>query len=402
MSVIVRDVELLGDAARYRLSINDGKIETITTEADARPATSQSGELDCVIDGGGLIACAGFVDVQINGGYGIDLFDEPERLWELGRKLPERGVTAYLPTIVSARPETRQRALDAIATRPSDYCGAEPVGLHFEGPMLSEARRGAHDAALLVEPSLEVISGWSRASGVALVTIAPELPGATEVIAELVRRGVTVALGHSSATAREAQAGFAAGATGVTHLFNAMEPLNHRAPGLAGVALANSTVICGLVADGVHVDAIMVQAVWNAKRGIAEDPDRRTAGLMLVSDAVAPMGLGPGRHSFAGDPVDVDEVSVRNADGVLAGSVLSIDQAVRNLVAFTGCSASEAVRCATEVPCDLIGEQTRGRLAPGRVGDVVLLDDDLNVRVTMCAGQVAHCAEPARIDKLGA
>ena len=329
-------------------------------------------------DGSGLLAVPGFVDVQCNGGFGIDLASEPERLWELGALLPRTGVTAWLPTIVTSRPGTIERALTALASGPPPgWVGAAPLGLHLEGPFLAPSRRGAHPEALLRAPSTAEVAGWTRASGVAMVTLAPELDGATAVIEALVASGVVVSLGHSDATAAQVTAAIDAGATCVTHLFNAMAPLHHRAPGLAGVALADDRLHVGLIADGIHVDGTVVRV---AQRALA---DR----LVLVTDAVAAMGQPAGVHALGEASVTVGEDGVRLADGTLAGSDLTMDRAVRNLVDLTGCTPATALAAASAAPARLLGDATRGSLAPGARADVVLLTSGLEAAHVFVAGQ---------------
>ncbi|MGH9084114.1 MAG: N-acetylglucosamine-6-phosphate deacetylase [Acidimicrobiales bacterium] len=330
------------------------------------------------LDGSGLLAVPGFVDVQCNGGYGIDLASEPERLWELGARLPRSGVTAWLPTIVSSPPGTIERALAALAAGPPPgWVGAVPLGLHLEGPFLAPSRRGAHPEGLLRPPSADEVAGWTCASGVAMVTLAPELEAATAVIEALVAGGVVVSLGHSDATADQVTAAVDAGATGVTHLFNAMAPLHHRAPGLAGVALADDRLHVGLIADGIHVDRTVVRA---AQRALG---DR----LVLVTDAVAAMGMPTGRHALGDARVVVGEDGVRLPDGTLAGSDLTMDRAVRNLVDLTGCPPATALSAAAAAPARLLDDPSRGVLEPGARADVVLLTPGLEVAHVFIAGQ---------------
>jgi N-acetylglucosamine-6-phosphate deacetylase len=329
-------------------------------------------------DGSGLLAVPGFVDVQCNGGFGIDLASEPERLWELGALLPRTGVTAWLPTIVTSRPGTIDRAQAALAAGPPPgWVGAVPLGLHLEGPFLAPSRRGAHPEALLRVPSTDDVAGWTRASGIAMVTLAPELEGAQAVIGALVAAGVIVSLGHSDATAEQVMAAVDAGATCVTHLFNAMSPLHHRAPGLAGVALADDRLHVGLIVDGIHVDRTVVRV---AQRALA---DR----LVLVTDAVAAMGRPAGAQALGEARVMVGEDGVRLPDGTLAGSDLAMDRAVRNLVDVTGCTPATAVVAATATPARLLGDATRGSLVPGSRADLVLLTPELQVAHVFVAGQ---------------
>lgn len=341
------------------------------------------GPAAAVIDGEGLLAAPGFIDLQCNGGLGIDLASEPERLWELATALPRWGVTSWLPTIVTTPTGIVERALVTLtAGPPPGWAGATPLGLHLEGPFLAPSKKGAHADALLRLPTLEAITGWSRQIGVALVTLAPELQGALEVIETLVERGVIVSLGHSAATTAQAVAAVDAGATWVTHLFNAMAPLHHREPGLAGVALTDDRLRVGLIADGIHVHPT---AVALAQRTLGER-------LTLVTDAVAALGMPPGEQTLGRAVVTVGDDGVRLADGTLAGSNLAMSQAVRNLVAFTECTPEAALHGAAAAPAELLSDPSRGTLASGARADLVLLTPDLEVLVTIVAGQVAHDA----------
>jgi N-acetylglucosamine-6-phosphate deacetylase len=357
--------------------------------AGGSPRRLPPGEGPAVLDVSGLVVAPGLVDLQCNGAAGIDLTAEPERLWEVAAVLPRRGVTAWLPTIVSSPPEVRARALAAWRAGPPPGAGpvAAPLGLHLEGPFLAPERRGAHDRRHLVPPSVGLVEdeGWSAEAGVALVTLAPELPGALDVVRRLVAAGVVVAAGHSSATAAEARAAADAGVTWVTHLFNAMAPLHHRAPGLAGVALADPRLRVGLIADGLHVDPTVVAV---AARALG---DR----LTLVTDAVAALGAPPGPVRLGSATARVEGGAVRLADGTLAGSALSLDRAVRNLAAFADLPLATAVRAATATPAAVLGLDDRGAVVPGARADLVVLTPDGEVVVTIVGGRVAHDARPA-------
>jgi N-acetylglucosamine-6-phosphate deacetylase len=329
---------------------------------------------DEVIDGRGLIVAPGFVDLQCNGAYDIDLTAEPERMWDLAARLPSQGVTSFLPTLVSCPSRTIERALAAWRNRPAGFRGAEPLGLHLEGPMLSPARAGAHRTSELMPAVVAGCDGWEPHRGVAMVTVAPELPGGLDVIGALSGRGVVVAAGHTDATTSEMLAGVDAGVTAVTHLFNAMAPLAHRQPGPVGVALADPRLTATLIVDGVHVDPLVVAAVWPALR-----PGR----LALVTDSVGGGGL-------AGRPVTVDGGAARTDDGRLAGSTLTMGRAVANLVAFTGCPLDAAIACATATPARLLGLADRGRLVPGCRADVALLTPSLDVVTVIVGGSVVY------------
>jgi N-acetylglucosamine-6-phosphate deacetylase len=366
-------------------------VEGDTVSAARGKPLAAGGEIP-VLDARGLRVVPGFVDLQCNGGFGVDLSTEPERLWEVAARLPSTGVTAWLPTIVSGPPSVRSRALAALRSGPSAggpvAAVAEPLGLHLEGPMIDLDRRGAHPAGFLRGPDDPDVGWdrWTREAGIALVTLAPELPGALDVVRRLVDAGVAVSAGHSSATAAQATAAVDAGVRWVTHLFNAMAPLHHREPGLAGVALTDDRVRVGLIADGVHVDPVAVRL---AARALG---DR----LTLVTDAVAALGQPPGparsvRSVRLGEVAAIsDGTSVRLPDGTLAGSVLPLDQAVRNLSAFAGLDLAAAVRAASAVPAAVLGLHDRGVVAPGAVGDLVLLHRTGTVVATVIAGEVVY------------
>ena len=314
----------------------------------------------------GMLA-PGLIDLQINGAYGHDFTSDPSSIWQAGKRLPEQGVTAFLPTIITAHPATIAVALEALNDRPSGYIGAEPLGLHLEGPMISPSRAGVHDPALMQPPSLELIGGWS--TGVAMVTMAPELPGAEPVIKALVAAGVVVAAGHSAANFAEAMAGIEWGIASVTHLFNAMEPYSHREPGLVGAAF-DSQVVAGIICDRVHLHPATVRAVWRLLG---------PARMALVSDSIAATGLADGSYRLGDLDVRVLEGRATDATGRLAGSTLTLDQAIRNLIEFTGCSPTEAVAAASTIPAALLKVDR---------SDWVRFDDEMKPIATAIAGEL--------------
>lgn len=289
----------------------------------------------------------GLIDLQVNGAAGHDLTTDPASVWSVGAALAAHGVEAFLPTLVSPSYAIVDQAREVlVAGPPPGYRGAVPLGWHVEGPFLSPARAGAHDPAALRRPDPAAVADWSPTTGVRMVTLAPELPRALEVVAALADRGVVVSIGHSEASHDEARSAFDAGARFVTHLFNAMPPLGHREPGIVGAALADERITLGLIPDGLHVHPTVVRLAWRLV-----GPTR----LAVVSDAIAALGMPPGRYRLAGREVVVDERSARLPDGVLAGSVLPLDAAVRNLATFAGIDVAEARRAATDVPARLLG-----------------------------------------------
>ena len=335
-------------------------------------------------DAAGLLLAPGFIDLQVNGGFGLDFTADPATLWAVAAGLPRFGVTAFLPTIITSPLAVAHAAQRVLAEGPPDgWRGARPLGLHLEGPFLNPGKKGAHNPAYLRRPSAADLNGWSPAEGVRLLTLAPELPWAGQAIAELARRGVVVSAGHSLATFDEAAAGFDAGARYATHLFNAMPALHHREPGLVAAALADPRVTVGLVADGLHVHPALVGLLW---RWLG--PDR----LNLVTDAMAALGMGPGEYALGDYRVSVDDAPARLDDGTLAGCVLSLDTMLRAFLAYSGATAAEALPTITTTPARLLGLAGRlGRLAPGHEADLVLLSPDLRVVETFVGGESVYC-----------
>ena len=350
----------------------------------ARPGTDA--EPDVVLDADGLTVLPGLIDLQVNGASGIDITDRPDRLWEVASALTAYGVTAFAPTVVTSDVTTRDAAMAALKQGPpAGWAGAVPLGLHFEGPMLAPARRGAHSPHLLAAPTLDLVAGWSRDAGVLMSTIAPELSGALEVIEQLTSRGVVTSIGHTEATAVEVAAAVTAGARAVTHLGNAMPAMLAREPGPVGCALGGPELVAGVIADGHHLHPSTLVAFWRAL-----GPER----FLAVSDATAALGMSPGRTRLGDQDVDVGEGTVRLADGTLAGSAASLAHCLAVLLTTTGCSVADAVATATSTPARLIDDRSRGSLAPGRRGDVTLVDttSGFDVVATIVGGEVAHQA----------
>jgi N-acetylglucosamine-6-phosphate deacetylase len=296
--------------------------------------------------------------------------------------LPAHGVTAFLPTVITAPLETFALAQHVLHTGPPpNHRGATALGLHIEGPFLNPAKRGAHNPVHLRLPSLAAVADWSAENHVRLVTLAPELPGALEVVRALHKRGIVVSAGHSLASLEEAQAGLAAGIRYGTHLFNAMPALEHRAPGLVAALLTDPTIVAGVLPDGIHVHPAIVKLIWQSA-----GPERFNA----VTDAMSALGMPPGRYALGDLEVLVDESHAQLSDGRLAGSIVSMDQIVRNVIAFTGCSLSEALMTVTLVPARVLGSPDRGRITPGCIADLVLLTPENHVAATWVCGELRY------------
>jgi N-acetylglucosamine-6-phosphate deacetylase len=359
--LILEDGEILG-----RLSIEDDTITRL--------------EPDGAVDGD-VIVVPGFIDVHVHGWGGHDAMGGGEALSGMARALAARGVTSFLPTSVTASFERLTRFADDVRawmpTAPPD--GAEPLGFNMEGPFLAERKKGAHPAHLLRQPEdLDDERLATFIEGLRVITIAPELRGAAELISRLAALGVRVSLGHSAATVAESRAGYAAGAVSTTHLFNAMVGVVHREPGLALEALLDDAVWIELIADTLHVDPDLWPLVW------AQKPAER---VLLVSDAIALAGSGITRGMLGELEVRVDGDRVTLVQGGnLAGSVTALDLELRNVV-LSGVSLPDAVRAAATNPAELLGLTDRGRLAAGQRADIVELDaTTLAVRRVMRAG----------------
>ena len=355
------------------LLLADGTIRDIVAD-DAVPATARITRLV-----GGTLA-AGFIDLQVNGGGGVMFNDAPTAatIAAIGRAHRAFGTTGFLATFISGARADMARAVAAVREA-TDSGEPGVLGIHFEGPHINPARRGAHDARAIRPPAegdIDLLA--SLGAGRTLVTLAPECVTPAD-IAALAARGVIVAAGHSEADADTMDTAMAHGLTGVTHLFNAMGPLGHREPGAAGAALTRDRLACGIIADGVHVHWDVLRLAWRAKpRGT----------LFLVTDAMAPVGApDAGVIRIGNETVRTVGGCLRLADGRLAGSLLNMGQAVRNCVMHAGIPLADALAMAAAYPADFLGlGESRGRLAPGLRADLVWLDDDLRVRATWIGG----------------
>jgi N-acetylglucosamine-6-phosphate deacetylase len=325
----------------------------------------------------------GFFDIHIHGGVNCDVMrGSSDEMTKFEIFLAKHGVTSYFPTTVTASQDATTSALERLGERieaaeKQGAAGARPLGIHLEGPFLSHARPGVHPPIDLVEPSVAAFDQlWQAARGhVRMLTIAPELNGSEEVIAEATKRGVCVSMGHSDATLEQARRGFKAGARHATHTFNAMRPLDHRAPGILGEVLTNNRLSADVIADGIHVDPTVIDLLFRAK-GIEN--------FVLITDAISATGMPDGRYQLGTLEVELkDGRCTRN--GNLAGSALTMDRAVRNVMKFAGLSLQQAVRAASLNPAKAVGLK-KGILEPGADADFVVLTPTGEVRATVVKG----------------
>lgn len=337
------------------------------------------------IDYADSVLAPGLVDLHIHGSAGHDVMQSDEAgLRRMEEFLAQRGITSYYPTTVAAPLDVTLRSLEwmanSIESSKQDSGRAEALGIHLEGPFLSHVRRGVHLPENLLTPSLEIFDKfWQAARGhVRVMTIAPELTGAVELIAEANKRGVCISIGHSDADLATARAGIAAGARHATHTFNAMRPLDHRAPGILGEVLSNPSVTADVIADGIHVHPTVVRFLLEAK---GEE------GTVLITDAISAAGMPDGPYQLGGMDVEVKDGRVTR-DGSLAGSVLTLDRAVRNVMQFAGWDLQKAVRIASRNPATVSGAKQKGKIQAGADADLVALTESGGVRATMVRGQV--------------
>ena len=372
------------------LFVENGVISAVSSRAH-REIPQNATVIDLANDGlAEAILAPGFVDIHMHGGAGLDVMRAaPGELPRLNKFLTTHGVTGYFPTTVAAPLDQTCAALERLADAieaaegsqaETDAIQARPLGIHLEGPFLSHKRRGVHPPEYLVEPTLQIFDRlWQAARGhVRMMTIAPELPGALEVIAEAARRKVCVSIGHSDATFEAARAGVRAGARHATHTFNAMRPLDHRDPGILGEVLTDRQLSADIIADGIHVAPEVIQIFL------------RSVGLersVLITDAMAAAGMPDGTYQLGPIRVEVKDGRATN-NGSLAGSVLTMDRAVRNITRFSHWTLREAVRAATLNAARAVGLAQHGELAPGAEANIIVLSPDGEVRRTIVRG---HC-----------
>jgi N-acetylglucosamine-6-phosphate deacetylase len=347
--------------------VDNGTIEAIVAADDVA--------VDAVRDLGGDLLVPGFIDVQVNGGGDVLFNDAPtvETIRRIGDAHRRFGTTGFLPTLISDDAEKMRAAIAAVDTAIAEGVSGV-LGIHLEGPYLASARRGVHDETKFRVPDADEIALVSSLkNGRTVLTLAPErVP--YETIRELTERGVVVCAGHTAATFDETRAGLDAGIRGFTHLYNAMSPLTSREPGAVGAALEDRDAWCGIVVDGFHVHPAALRIALAAKpRG----------KLFLVTDAMPPVGGESATYTLGGVTITCRDGRCVTPDGVIAGSALDMAAAIRNSVATLGVDLAEAVRMASTYPADFLGLSTHGRIAPGAVANLVVLDRALRVRETI-------------------
>lgn len=356
-----------------RLGVEAALVDGRFVRGDVELADDRIAEVGLASPNGRGVAVPGFVDLQVNGFAGVDFLEsDADGYRRAGEALLETGVTAYLPTFITA-PE--ERLLAALRAVPAGGDGPRILGVHLEGPFLSPRRLGIHPEGARRDPDVVLLERLLAAGPVRLVTLAPELQGADELIGTLLRHEIAISCGHSDATAEEANAAFDAGVRTVTHLFNAMRPFRHRDPGIAGAALARDDVVVQVILDGLHLAPETARVVWRAGAG----------RVALVTDAMAGAGLTDGAYRLGGLDIEIRDGAARGPGGVLAGSTLTMLGAIQNLHAL-GAPLEQAVEAATEVPARVLRLPSVGRIAPGLPADIVVLTDDVEIERVLVGG----------------
>jgi N-acetylglucosamine-6-phosphate deacetylase len=365
------------------VAVRDGRIDAVSIEVEAARHST-----DTVLDLGRWRVAPGYIDLHTHGFGGHDVTSGTEADIEaMAMALPATGVTAFLPTIASTGPAETRRQVERVtaAMRHQQPRAAEVLGIRLEGPFINRARKGAQDESAIRPPDLEELRRLAGLGPIRIVDFAPEQDADFGLLRALVQADILSSIGHTAASYEQTLAAIDAGARHCTHLFNAMPPLEHRAPGAVGALLADSRATVEVIADGVHVHPAILRLVCMA---------RGAEAVALVTDAMSAAGLPPGDYTFLGRHVSVRDGAVRLADATLAGSVLTMDAAVRNLVNLAGASWSEAIRMATLTPATIAGLAGRkGRLAPGADADLVVLDDAGVVRQAWRGGERVYAGD---------
>jgi N-acetylglucosamine-6-phosphate deacetylase len=324
----------------------------------------------------------GFIDLHIHGAHGHDVMDgSEEALHKISHALAEEGVTGFLATTMTADNDYIENILKIIASIKPDSTSAKILGAHLEGPFIAKEKMGAQMGEKIQLPDVSLMKHWQKvAQGtIKIVTLAPELPGAIPLIKALRDMGIVASVGHTNATYDETCAAIAAGCTHATHLFNAMRGLHQREPGAVGALLLSEEVIAELIADGVHLHPAILQLILRLK-----GKDR----LVLITDAMRAKCMGNGQYELGGQPVFVQDNLAKLSDGTLAGSVLRLPEAIKNMVKFSECSLADAIYMAATNPARVLGlEGSKGSIAVGKDADLVVMDAELGVQFTMREGR---------------
>ncbi|XP_005105202.1 N-acetylglucosamine-6-phosphate deacetylase [Aplysia californica] len=386
-----------GQLQREDLWVRNGKIMNPEVLFFVEKVTA-----DVKIDCKGLIISPGFIDVQINGGFGCDFStdSDPEKALEtVAKGLLSQGVTSFCPTVITCPSEYYHKVLPLIKKRDGSKKGAGILGIHVEGPFISKEKKGAHPEQLIKDFDggfKDVLETYGDLSNVSLVTLAPEKSNAKEVIEEFCKRGIVVSVGHSMANLAQGEAAVTSGARFITHLFNAMLPFHHRDPHLVGLLTSeklphNRKVYYGMIADGIHTHPAALRIAHRVN----------PSGIVLVTDAIRAMGFPPGEYPFGEITIEIKgNQSLLKGSNTLAGSIATMDFCVRHFAKETSCGSVLALEAATLHPAQMLGiEDRKGTLDFGADADFIMLDDELNVQATYIAGECVYTKPPQSLSE---
>lgn len=361
--------------------VEDGNISRVAEKIDVQA------DVHIEANGKKWTAFPGFIDIHIHGAAGHDAMDAtPEALAGIAGALPKEGTTSFLATTMTQTDEAISKALYTIGEFQASERQAEMLGVHLEGPFISAERAGAQPIEHIVDASYPLFRKWQKLSGnqIRLITLAPETRGAMELIKKLAEEGIIASIGHSDATFEEVQAAVRSGSSHVTHLYNQMSPFHHRNPGVVGGALMEDELMVELIADFIHSHPASVELAYRQKGA---------ERLVLITDAMRAKGLPPGVYDLGGQDVQVTNKDARLAAGNLAGSILTMDGAMRNVQSVTGCSVNELVAMTSANAANELGLAGKGKIRDGADADIAILDKDLNVQLTICRGTIAYRKE---------
>ena len=389
MTILIKNATIYLDDA----TLEDGYIlidgETIKEIGPAHQAPHEADEILTLSPN--EVVLPGFIDMHIHGAGGSDAMDGTvEAVAHMAAFLPKEGTTSFLPTTMTQSPESIEQALGALHqfSQSDNVPGAaDVIGIHLEGPFVNPSKAGAQPVQYIINPDAELFKKWYELSGKTIkqVTLAPEEPGGKELVELLNKEGIISSIGHTGATYQEAMEAISLGVSQATHLFNQMTGLHHRDIGAAGASLMNENIYAELIVDGIHVSPEMVELSLKLK-GI----DR----TILITDAMRAKGLSDGKYDLGGQDVFVKGKEARLEDGALAGSILKMNDAVKNIITYTGCSLRDAVQMAAVNPAKQLNiYDKKGSIAAGKDADIVILDDDFQVRTTICRGKIAYRGE---------
>jgi len=363
--------------------VEKGRIREIVNEEELNTATLTGAE---VIEGKDKFIVPGYIDIHVHGGGGSDVMDgDYEAINQIAIAHSHFGTTSFLPTTMTMSKDKIIRSLRSICGAVKKGTeGAEILGIHMEGPYINPEKKGAQKEEDIKKISIEEFLEFNQASGnlIRLVTIAPEMPGAIGLIKYLYKQGIIASVGHTNATYVQVQAGIQAGLSHVTHAFNAMRELHHREPGVVGAALTSPELTVEVIADGIHIHPIVLKILTKIKEG---------EKIVLITDAMRAAGIKEGTYDLGGQEVIVAKGQARLKDGTLAGSVLTMDKAVKNMVNKVGIQLPKAIQMASFNPARSIGiDDKKGSLEPGKDADIVILNKNLETELTIVAGKIVY------------